>query len=239
MKYQNPQLQSMLAAEYVLGTLRGLARRRFERLLRSDQPLESEVAYWETRLGALGLRLAAVAPPDHVWPRIQSRLGHDKVVEFQPKQKTGLFDRVGFWQSMAAAASIAAIVMGMAMKTVLVQPVPTMTYVSLLQDTNSKAAWYVETQPKKAMLKVKAMGSYPMPKGKDMELWLVMKDKPKPVSLGMLPHSGTMEKKLSPDMMPMLEHGIAVAVSMEPAGGSPTGLPTGPVIFSAPLVVQS
>jgi anti-sigma-K factor RskA len=86
------------------------------------------------------------------------------------------------------------------------------------------------------MLKVKAMGEYPMPAGKDMELWLVMKDVPAPVSLGLLPHAGTMEKKLPPEMMPMIEHGVAVAVSMEPAGGSKTGLPTGPVVLSAPLV---
>ena len=53
MKYQDAKLRRMLAAEYVLGTLRGPARRRFERLARSDTALRAEQHFWEAQLGRL------------------------------------------------------------------------------------------------------------------------------------------------------------------------------------------
>ena len=53
MNYQNARLRRLLAAEYVLGTLRGPARRRFERLARGDAALRAEQYFWEARLGQL------------------------------------------------------------------------------------------------------------------------------------------------------------------------------------------
>lgn len=63
MKYANPELLRQLGAEYALGTLRGSARRRFERLLRSHPEARAQVAFWELRLSEFGQNLAPVAPP--------------------------------------------------------------------------------------------------------------------------------------------------------------------------------
>jgi anti-sigma-K factor RskA len=53
MNYFEPELRDRLAAEYALGTLRGLARRRFERLLSGNAALRDLVKDWELRVNLL------------------------------------------------------------------------------------------------------------------------------------------------------------------------------------------
>jgi anti-sigma-K factor RskA len=67
MRYADPDLRDRLAAEYALGTLRGPARRRFERLLSDDERLRDAAEDWELRLNLLGESAPAVEPPAHVW----------------------------------------------------------------------------------------------------------------------------------------------------------------------------
>src|SRR5260370_30528 len=70
----NPELIDRLAAEYVLGTLRGPARRRFERW-RADAPhVDQRCCYWEEHLMHVAKGLKPVQPPAHVWPAIRKRL---------------------------------------------------------------------------------------------------------------------------------------------------------------------
>ena len=73
MKASNRELVDRLAAEYVLGTLRGRARRRFERWLVSPQVMQM-VNAWEERLAGLEPSLEKVTPPATVWRGIESRL---------------------------------------------------------------------------------------------------------------------------------------------------------------------
>ena len=74
MKHDQPQLIDALAAEYVLGTLRGAARRRFERWQSAEWHIASRVRTWEGRLMPLALRLPPVAPSPEVWARIEERI---------------------------------------------------------------------------------------------------------------------------------------------------------------------
>ena len=51
MDYSRPELADRLAAEYVLGTLRGPARRRFEALLPAHPALNRAMLDWQRRAG--------------------------------------------------------------------------------------------------------------------------------------------------------------------------------------------
>ena len=61
--YRNPELRDRLAAEYVLGTLRGRARARFQSLLRYDPGLRRFVAEWEARIAPLAAAAGEIPPP--------------------------------------------------------------------------------------------------------------------------------------------------------------------------------
>lgn len=63
MRYDNAELLRQLAAEYVIGTLQGGARRRFEKLLETDEEARAQRDFWEQRLAEFGQVLSPVAPP--------------------------------------------------------------------------------------------------------------------------------------------------------------------------------
>jgi len=65
-----------------------------------------------------------------------------------------------------------------------------------------------------------------------IELWLIL-PKQRPRSLGLIQPGQPIRLTIPPDLAGHLTLDAALAVSLEPPGGSPTGQPTGPVIASA------
>lgn len=66
------------------------------------------------------------------------------------------------------------------------------------------------------------------------ELWLIPADG-KPGSLGVISLGGPQRVRVPETMLQLVAAGAALAVSLEPVGGSPTGLPTGPVVATGKL----
>ena len=77
MNYNKPALIRALSAEYVLGTLRGKARDKFEKLKFSNENIQNEVAFWESKLNTMSLNVAPVEPDKKVWSNIQDQLGFE------------------------------------------------------------------------------------------------------------------------------------------------------------------
>ena len=74
MDYSRPPRAERLAAEYVMGTLQGAARRRFEALLPAHPALQRAVRSWQERLMPLTGVLPEQQPPAAVWRAIEQRL---------------------------------------------------------------------------------------------------------------------------------------------------------------------
>jgi anti-sigma-K factor RskA len=116
MNYADPELGDRLAAEYALGTLRGPARRRFERLLPGDAYLRDLAADWEPRLNLLAESAPAVPPPARVWESIAERIGPTfaligpAVAPPRDNLINRLWDRLGFWRAASLLAAAAAAV---------------------------------------------------------------------------------------------------------------------------------
>jgi anti-sigma-K factor RskA len=67
-----------------------------------------------------------------------------------------------------------------------------------------------------------------------VELWLILPNQ-RPHSLGLIHPGQAMRLTIPPDLAGRLTPDAALAISLEPPGGSPTGQPTGPVIASGRL----
>ena len=78
MKYDDPELREELAAHYALGTLRGAARRRFQRLMAADADLRDTTQRWESRLNLLAEWTPPVQPPAHLWRAIERGVATDQ-----------------------------------------------------------------------------------------------------------------------------------------------------------------
>lgn len=227
-----PELRSRLASEYVLGTLRGGARRRFEDLMRADQALRTSVAEWEQHLTPLAESLPAIEPPARVWAKIEQRIGPRTVPQIEEKTSgvEKLARRLAFWQRFSFATGALASVMLLALfaatllrPTGTVDPMPMMT--AVLEEEGE--ARMMAKQMKPGYLTVHMIKPWkPMP-NISKELWVVSKDG-KAKSLGVIDDHKDTQIAMA-DLDRYLEQGAVLALSKEPLGGSPTGQPTGMV----------
>ena len=219
MKANNRELVDRLASEYVLGTLRGRARRRFERWLVSPQ-VKAMVTAWEERLAGLEPPLEKVTPPATVWRGIEGRL------ELRSGRHTMR------WLAIAASVLLVAVLGVMMMQK------PSTPQLLATQRASIAAEqtiyWQVELLGQNEEVKILVQAPHDLESGKALELW-ALPDGGSPVSLGLLPTQGEYRRVLTAAQRAALAGSKQLAVSLEPAGGSPTGLPTGPVLHVAPL----
>ena len=256
MRALSSQARSSLAAEYALGTLRGLARVRFARLLKNDASLRGEVTFWQERFSEFATQLAPVVPRDVVWASLERSLAADasKVVPLRPKRAAVAIKtnsrNLGLWQAWAAVASVTSAILGVgfwmqagrtadlqaAITTAQAQPMP---YLAVIQPAGGDARWAVSLYPEKNLMRVSlTSGRMPVDSSRSLELWM-LDSKGKPHSLGLLPMEGGSEAHdmALPDLSSeQLGAALSLAVSEEPRGGSPTGLPTGKVLGAMPAV---
>lgn len=222
MNYLQQQRLDALAVNYVLGGMRGLARLRFQKLISTESLVRTTVWHWEQHLNPLAASLPATSPRAEVWQKIQRRLGW-----LAPEQTVSRNVRP-FWLSLATAASLL-------LAVVLLQPMltaPVKTEVAIIQTNEAKALWLVSRQEQQLVFKATAAVSAAAEN--DYQLWMLPADGQPPISLGILPQQGE-----STAQWPVAAKGIeiaALAVSFEPLGGSPTGQPTGPVLFTAEIM---
>jgi len=219
----NDVLRQKLASEYVLGTLKGGARRRFEGWLHNDADLRHITAEWRQRLEPMAEFATPVTPPRRVWRQIEQRL------HLSPQGGWSLWrDSLSFWRSlgMASSALAALLVVVMAMRLF---DAPQIAYVASLTDEKSQAVMLATADSRHGALEVRMVGNAPVPSDRDLELWAVPKSG-NPRSLGLLADKGSVklaltERALGSDV-------ALLAVTLEPKGGSPDpNGPTGPVLY--------
>lgn len=238
-----PELRERLAAEYALGTLRGLARARFARALREDAVLARAVAEWEARLAPLADAVPAVQPPARLWRAIEARL---------PAARARLWESVAFWRGLGLATSGAAAVLLAAVATLqppapvpapapVVLKVPSAemaeVYLAVLQDPKTqKPLVLASVNHRSDQMQVRTLDPSIRVAGKDLELWALPAGGGAPRSLGLIGAGERATVRLAALAERSLADVPALALSLEPQGGSPTGAPTGPVLAAGPCV---
>lgn len=221
MDYGREQLADRLAAEYVLGTLRGPARRRMAALLPAHPALRRAVDGWQNRLMTLSAGVSSVQPSPQVWRTIEQRLfGSDRTA------KLGWWQRLGLWQGGFALATMAAL----ALALLLAQPRPVAPPIVIVLSANPEAqgvtpaSFVASVTPDGRALVLKPIAAQ-APAGRSYELWSVP-GSGAPRSLGVVSDA----QATTVLRARLLDDTAAFAVSLEPSGGSPSGAPTGPIV---------
>jgi len=228
MKSGNRALVDRLAAEYVLGTLRGGARRHFERWLRSPQ-VRAMVHEWEDRLAGLEPHPQRVVPPAAAWQGIERRLELRRISR-APTMR---------WMAIAASVlflAVAGIFLFRGSGIVTPPPALLATYTAEISGDAQTIYWRVTLLGRNEALRVEALAPHALVAGQALELW-ALPEQGNPVSLGLLPATGSRQGMLTETQRAALAQAKQIAVSLEPQGGSPTGLPTGPVLHVAALKI--
>lgn len=228
MNYRTPELRQRLAAEYALGTLRGAARRRFERLMARDPDLQAQVARWEERLASMawnttpGARVA-----EHNWSAITRRL--DSPV---PRHR-GLWNSLAFWRGLGFASTALVMALLILPVTPIAPPAePMPERVAMIAEPGSDAmGWVITAAAGGQQIRVRAMSPPEMPEGEVCVLWLVWPDGVVR-AVGMLPERG--EMKLPMPEMDRKPYQAQVAVTIEKMSDMPMDAPAGPSVYHGP-----
>jgi len=236
MRYSNPQLVQRLAAEYVLGTLTGRARRRFENLMTESHHVRAAVWHWERQLNPLAQAAGSMQPRSGVWEQVLERTGAKAEREIA---HVPWFERLGLWRGLSLAATAAAVVFAVLLArtpTEVVAP-RSQQYVAVVNGEQSQPLWVVRVDLQQGRLAIRSINAIAPAPTNAYELWILPAGGAAPRSLGLLPTgTASIDAELSVELRPLLASAQGFAVSLEPAGGSPTGAPTGPVVYQAAIL---
>ena len=231
MRFADETLRDKLAAEYVLGTMSARARRRFEFHLRANPQLRRAVAQWEARLSPLAEAVPAIEPPARVWQAIKGRLklGHSV--------RQGFWENLSFWRVSSFASGLLALALIVFVALPRPEaPVEAGRMVVVMNDlATRKPAMTASWEPGQSggrLLRIRVIGHAEMGPNTAWELWMLPGGDQKPVSLGLITTHETQVVKIPATLAARLDAAAGLAMSVEPAGGSPTGLPTGPVLYA-------
>lgn len=216
----------LLAAEFVLGTLDPDVRRAASRRAEVDGAFAALIRDWEARLAPLNAGYAPQDPPEALLPQIEARLFARDGTAQPPARRAG---RLRGWLFGGASAALVA---ALALLAVLVwlppqPPLPADLRGELRAEADAlifEARWNAGA----GVLDVARLSGPDAAEGQDYELW-VIDDSGVPRSLGLLREAAT--RITAP-----LAEGMTLAISLEPAGGSPDPVPSGPVLAAAPLM---
>jgi len=216
--------EELLAAEYALGVLSGAERAAAEQRVARDHGFARLVAEWEQRLAPWAAEIVEVAPPAQVWDRIAGALPAQT-------QGGGLWQSLAFWRglSLAAGALAAACLAALIYLGALTQPLP---LVATIEGDGHRH--FVATIDTRRGTVAVVPAAFNADATRVPELWLIPADgKPRPV--GLLRADRTVTLTLPAELAALAKGDAVLAVSLEPPGGSTTGLPTGPVIATGKL----
>ena len=235
MRFSEESLRDKLAAEYVLGTVSARVRRRFEFYLRANPQLRRAVSQWEARLAPLADALPAIEPPARVWQAIKTRL------KIGRPAGPGFWESLSFWRvsSFASGLLALALIVFVALPKPETQVDPGRMVVVMNDLATSKPAMTASWEPGQGAsrtLRIRVIGHAEMAPNTAWELWMLPGGEQKPVSLGLITTHETQIVKIPQALAARLDASQGLAMSVEPAGGSPTGLPSGPVLYAGDCI---
>jgi anti-sigma-K factor RskA len=228
-----------LAGEYVLGTLDASERAMVAARRQREPDLDRAIRDWERRLGPLAETVPSVAPPTGTFEAIEARLAPASSTTMPANDNIEAMRRqLRRWRGLAVAAgSIAAALMIFVGVTQVQRVQEPQSFVAVLQKDSASPAFLVSVDLASRSLSVTPVAAERQA-DKDYELWLVSDQFPAPRSLGVLRQDGFTQPASLKNVSPEAVRDGVLAVSLEPAGGSKTGVPTGPVLFTGKLIAQ-
>ena len=238
MKLHDRQVD-LLAERYVIGVQRGAARRRFLKLAKARRDIRESIHRVEERLTPLAWRIEPIQPSELVWHRICREVGITPSRREQPRRTmapwaaaaalatVAIISSLGWWHAATRPPEV--------VTETVVERIPEDVAVAVINRADGTPLWLTRIAPVSAELLVRVVNDVERQPDKDYQLW-ALTDAGVPVSLGLLPQAGERVLALQPEALTALAGSSALAVSLEPSGGSPEPTPTGPVLYTAILL---
>ncbi len=228
-----------LAAEYVLGTLDASERATVSARRQREPELDTAIRSWQRRLAPLNNAIPEAAVPSSTWQKIETRITGASSRPGGSAEVVDLRRRLKVWRTSAITASAiaASLILVVGVRELTPQPKPK-NLVAVLQKDAASPAFLVTVNIEDRLMTVQPVAAK-REAGKSYELWIVHDSLGAPKSLGIIDDAAAMQRPTLAAYKRDVIEGATLAVSLEPEGGSPTGAPTGPVVFAGKMIETS
>jgi anti-sigma-K factor RskA len=220
------EADDLLAGEYVLGLMEGPALAEFERRLAGDRVLEAAVARWREHFSALDATAPPVPASTALWQKIEASLGRRGVTDDTPSFRERLWSSLGFWRGASFAGAAASALLAVALGLMAGRATPRPIIIAVMQTGEASPGAIVQAFAD-GSLTIVPLKDFDVPPGLTMQLWTLWDKQKGPVSVGLIDrtHAARFERADLPQQDDQIYE-----ITLEQAGGSPTGRPTGPVL---------
>lgn len=241
-----------LAGEFVLGSLSESERRDADLRLTTDPDFARLVADWRRRLAPLDDSVPPVAPPADLFARIEAQFERQNETAAAPVLAASsvspasdlLLRRLNRWRAAALAAAATSTALAASLAALLLAPLPEaepvvagQKYLAVVNRDGAQPAIVVSVDIETGIVSLRDLGAE-QPADRSLEVWYLAGDGSRPpLSLGVLADSADITHLPVRDA----DYGrtdAAIAITLEPKGGSPNGDPTGPVVYSGKLIPE-
>lgn len=234
-----------LAAEYVLGTLDSQERTAVAHRRQNEPEMAAAITAWEWRLGPLAIASPSIDAPPGLLEKIEARIAANArqstiAAPTLPLDFTSnviaMERRMKRWRMTAVAASAlaASLALVVGVREGL-RSTEQRTFVAVLQKDAASPAFLLSVDLETKQLTIRAVAPEQQT-DKSYQLWLVNPQLGNPRSLGLVQTAGFSGAANLASYDRGVIEGATYAISLEPPGGSPTGQPTGPVLYAGKLV---
>lgn len=209
--------------EYVLGLMSELEAARFEQDMRADPAMAAAVQRLQNHFSALDDTARPVEPGSSLWPSIETALTKAPAPPATPKVTPRSLSQ---WYAMAASVVVALGLGYLAGSFSSGSRAPVMIAV-LVNDADASPGAIVEAFADDSVRLI-PLDRFEVPQGRILQVWTLPDPETGPVSLGTFSDPAAIN--LSGPDLPPPETGQLYEITLEPAPGSPTGRPTGPIL---------
>lgn len=232
----SPPERDALAGEYVLGLLDGAEYTAAEHRLDTDRDFAASVERWRQHFFALDATARPIVPPVDLWPRIEAGLtgltqpaasaAATRPATAGSSRFADWWNNLFVWRGAAFAGALATILLAVGLVGALDRAKRQPLMVAVLLTEGNAAAAVVNTFAD-GRVEMLPLQSIDVPAGKALEIWTLWDRAVGPRSVGLIDRARSTPLRL--DNLPLGKDQL-FEITLEPATGSPTGRPTGPII---------
>lgn len=221
------------AAEYALGLLDAEEARGCALRMASDAAFAAAVEAWRARLAEMDLTAVPEPPPDALWARIAAATAAPSRPTARPPSRwrlalAGLWQSLSVWRGVGLGAAAAALLLAIGLGAAMREAARTPVLVAVMLSPDNRPAAVVNTF-RDGRAELVPLAALRAPEGKSLQVWTLWDRARGPVSVGLLDAMRSLSLAVSD--LPAAVPEQLFEVTLEPAGGSPTGRPTGPILM--------
>ncbi|MEP9352452.1 anti-sigma factor [Xanthobacter sp. KR7-65] len=224
-----------LAGEYVLGLLDPAEALRCARLEETDAAFAVAVGAWRSRFAEIDLAASPEPPPDALWERIaagtrpMARPAMARRPRPAPRRPlAALWDSLPVWRGVGLSALAASLVLALGLGFQMRESARAPVLVAVLLSDQNRPQAVVNTF-RDGRAELVPLAAFAAPEGKSLQVWTLWDRARGPVSVGLIDAMKSLDLVLKDLPAPVPDQ--LFEVTLEPAGGSPTGRPTGPILM--------